>query len=129
MVRNRHNTKWFGEKTRHDLVLKRYKDSRNFGVKTRQIWCQNVTKVGAKTRFIFLKTWCENVKTWCKNDNLVWKRYIMNIFLYDKFWCQIVTIQIDLVWKRYIIWCESVTNPLLVRNRYNIKSLWNNFVW
>ena len=50
--------------------------------------------------------------------------------------CQMVTIQIDLVWKRYIIWCESVTNSLLVRNRYNIQSVWyenvaiqSNLVW
>ena len=70
--------------------------------------------------------WCENVTLWTGS-----KTFWMIIF-----WCQMVTIQIDLVWKRYIIWCESVTNSLLVRNRYNIQSVWcenvaiqSNLVW
>ena len=55
--------------------------------------------------------WCENVTLWTGS-----KTFWMIIF-----WCQMVTIQIDLVWKRYIIWCESVTNSLLVWKRCNTK--------
>ena len=84
LVRNRYYTNWFGAKTRHNLVLKRYKDSINFGVKTKQIWCENITKLGAKTRYFFIRTWCENVKTWC--EGVPYDSKVLKSDLYFKNW-------------------------------------------
>ena len=50
LVQNHYNTRWFGAKTLHNLVQKRYKE------------------ILVKTRYIFLKTMCENIKTWSQDD-------------------------------------------------------------